>query len=154
MTRLLLKWIQAAARFRWLLDSGSHGAHLKRPRNTMLRFLTFSRARLRSIPIPMSFGSKRLGTFPSDSLCSQKRRATDPVSAFGGIIGFNRTVTEDAARAIGETFFEAIAAPDYAPAALAVLASKKNLRVMRVRAAADRANVFDLRVISDNGMLV
>jgi len=84
----------------------------------------------------------------------EKARATDPVSAFGGIIGFNRTVTEDAARAIGETFFEAIAAPDYEPAALAVLASKKNLRVMRVRAAADRANVFDLRVISDNGLLV
>jgi phosphoribosylaminoimidazolecarboxamide formyltransferase/IMP cyclohydrolase len=84
----------------------------------------------------------------------EKARATDPVSAFGGIIGFNRTVTEAAARAIGETFFEAIAAPDYEPAALAVLASKKNLRVMRVHAGRARTALYDLRVISDNGLLI
>jgi len=84
----------------------------------------------------------------------EKARATDPVSAFGGIIGFNRTVTEAAARAIGETFFEAIAAPDYEPGALEVLASKKNLRVMRVSASPNRAALYDLRVISDNGLLI
>jgi len=84
----------------------------------------------------------------------EKARATDPVSAFGGIIGFNRTVTEAAARAIGETFFEAIAAPDYEAAALEVFASKKNLRVMRVRASKAAATQLDLRVISDNGLLI
>jgi phosphoribosylaminoimidazolecarboxamide formyltransferase/IMP cyclohydrolase len=84
----------------------------------------------------------------------EKARATDPVSAFGGIIGFNRTVTEAAARAIGETFFEAIAAPDYEPGALEVLTSKKNLRVMRVNSSVNRTSDYDLRVISDNGLLI
>jgi phosphoribosylaminoimidazolecarboxamide formyltransferase / IMP cyclohydrolase len=84
----------------------------------------------------------------------EKARATDPVSAFGGIIGFNRTVTEAAAQAIGETFFEAIAAPDYEPVALKVLAAKKNLRVMQVRPSEPGSKPYDLRVISDNGLLV
>jgi phosphoribosylaminoimidazolecarboxamide formyltransferase / IMP cyclohydrolase len=84
----------------------------------------------------------------------EKARASDPVSAFGGIIGFNRTVTEAAAQAIGETFFEAIAAPGYEPAALKLLSSKKNLRVMRVRLGDQAASPYDLRVISDNGLLV
>ncbi|PYP85505.1 MAG: bifunctional phosphoribosylaminoimidazolecarboxamide formyltransferase/inosine monophosphate cyclohydrolase [Blastocatellia bacterium AA13] len=82
----------------------------------------------------------------------EKARATDPVSAYGGIIGFNRTVTEAAARAIAETFFEAIAAPDYDPEALAIFTSKKNLRVMRMGDHTDRSP-FDLRMIS-GGLLV
>ncbi|HSB12547.1 MAG TPA: bifunctional phosphoribosylaminoimidazolecarboxamide formyltransferase/IMP cyclohydrolase [Blastocatellia bacterium] len=84
----------------------------------------------------------------------EKARATDPVSAFGGIIGLNRTVTEAAARLIGETFFEAIAAPDYESGALEVLATKKNLRVMRVPASGAVGERLDLRVISGNGVLV
>jgi len=83
-----------------------------------------------------------------------KARATDPVSAFGGIIGFNRVVTEAAARAIAETFFEAIVAPDYEPAALEVLATKKNLRVLRVRSTQASEDQWDLRLITDNGMLL
>jgi phosphoribosylaminoimidazolecarboxamide formyltransferase/IMP cyclohydrolase len=84
----------------------------------------------------------------------EKARATDPTSAFGGIIGFNRTVTGAAARVIAGTFFEAIAAPGYEPAALEVFAAKKNLRVMRVRPSDSGAARFDLRVISDNGLLI
>ncbi|MFY9556045.1 MAG: bifunctional phosphoribosylaminoimidazolecarboxamide formyltransferase/IMP cyclohydrolase [Blastocatellia bacterium] len=84
----------------------------------------------------------------------EKARATDPVSAFGGIIGFNRPVTEAAAQAIGETFFEAIAAPDYEPGALAVFGSKKNLRVMRVLGSRGSPARLDLRVITDNGLLL
>ena len=63
-------------------------------------------------------------------------------------------MSEAAAQAIGETFFEAIAAPDYDPAALKVLASKKNLRVMRVQMGEPDQKPYDLRVISDNGLLV
>jgi phosphoribosylaminoimidazolecarboxamide formyltransferase/IMP cyclohydrolase len=84
----------------------------------------------------------------------EKARATDPVSAFGGIIGFNRTVTESAAQAIASTFFEAIAAPDYEPAALSVFAAKKNLRVMRVPSSPTSADQYDVRVISDGGILI
>ncbi|HSE36653.1 MAG TPA: bifunctional phosphoribosylaminoimidazolecarboxamide formyltransferase/IMP cyclohydrolase [Blastocatellia bacterium] len=84
----------------------------------------------------------------------EKARATDPVSAFGGIIGFNRTVTEAAARAIAETFFEAIAAPGYESAALEIFAAKKNLRVMRVARTASAGSDYDVRAISDMGLLI
>jgi phosphoribosylaminoimidazolecarboxamide formyltransferase / IMP cyclohydrolase len=57
--------------------------------------------------------------------------ACDPVSAFGGIVAFNRTVDETAARAIVEIFVEVVVAPDFEDAALEVLKTKKNLRVLR-----------------------
>jgi phosphoribosylaminoimidazolecarboxamide formyltransferase / IMP cyclohydrolase len=61
----------------------------------------------------------------------RKALACDPVSAFGGIVAFNRTLDEAAARAMTEIFVEVIIAPDYEPAALEVLRTKKNLRVLR-----------------------
>ncbi|MCA1629890.1 MAG: bifunctional phosphoribosylaminoimidazolecarboxamide formyltransferase/IMP cyclohydrolase [Acidobacteria bacterium] len=57
--------------------------------------------------------------------------ATDPTSAFGGIVAFNRTVGEAAARAVVEIFTEVVVAPDFDAAALEVLRAKKNLRVLR-----------------------
>jgi phosphoribosylaminoimidazolecarboxamide formyltransferase/IMP cyclohydrolase len=57
--------------------------------------------------------------------------ATDPVSAFGGIVAFNRPVDAEAARAVVEIFTEVVIAPDFEPAALEVLRAKKNLRVLR-----------------------
>jgi phosphoribosylaminoimidazolecarboxamide formyltransferase/IMP cyclohydrolase len=61
----------------------------------------------------------------------RKALACDPVSAFGGIVAFNRNVDEASARAVTEIFTEVIIAPDYEPAALEVLKAKKNLRVLR-----------------------
>jgi len=81
----------------------------------------------------------------------EKAKATDPVSAFGGIIGFNRPVTGAAAEAIAGTFFEAIVAPDYDPQALDIFRSKKNLRVMRTQASGGEQ--YDIRAIS-GGLLV
>src|SRR5918912_1393593 len=57
--------------------------------------------------------------------------ATDPVSAYGGIVAFNRNVDEAAARAVVEIFTEVVIAPEFEPAALDVLRTKKNLRVLR-----------------------
>lgn len=57
--------------------------------------------------------------------------ATDPTSAFGGIVAFNRPVDEAAARAVVEIFTEVVVAPSYDPQALEILRSKKNLRVLR-----------------------
>jgi phosphoribosylaminoimidazolecarboxamide formyltransferase / IMP cyclohydrolase len=57
--------------------------------------------------------------------------ATDPISAFGGIVAFNCPVDEAAARAVIEIFTEVIVAPDYDPGALEILRQKKNLRVLR-----------------------
>jgi len=57
--------------------------------------------------------------------------ACDPVSAFGGIVAFNRKVDQAAARALIEIFTEVVIAPDFDEAALDVLKTKKNLRVLR-----------------------
>ncbi|HKS27060.1 MAG TPA: bifunctional phosphoribosylaminoimidazolecarboxamide formyltransferase/IMP cyclohydrolase, partial [Pyrinomonadaceae bacterium] len=82
------------------------------------------------------------------------RRAleTDPVSAFGGIVAFNRRVDERAARAVAEIFTEVVVAPDYDEAALDVLRSKKNLRVLRLGETM-QAEGLEYRQIS-GGMLV
>jgi phosphoribosylaminoimidazolecarboxamide formyltransferase/IMP cyclohydrolase len=68
---------------------------------------------------------------PSAVDAYRKALATDPISAFGGIVAFNCPVDETAARAVIEIFTEVIVAPDYDPQALDVLRQKKNLRVLR-----------------------
>jgi phosphoribosylaminoimidazolecarboxamide formyltransferase/IMP cyclohydrolase len=67
-----------------------------------------------------------------DTLAEAYRRAHagDPVSAYGGILGFNREVDADTAQLISEIFYEAIIAPSYTSAALEILTRKKNLRLL------------------------
>ncbi len=62
----------------------------------------------------------------------RKAFEADPVSAYGGVLAFNRAVEEETAGEIAKTFVEAIAAPDYSPEALAILTKKKNLRLLKV----------------------
>jgi phosphoribosylaminoimidazolecarboxamide formyltransferase/IMP cyclohydrolase len=57
--------------------------------------------------------------------------ACDTVSAFGGIIALNRTLTAKAAEKIMAIFSEVIIAPDIEPAALEILSAKKNIRVLK-----------------------
>ena len=78
--------------------------------------------------------------------------ACDPVSAFGGIVAFNRTVDVAAAQAVVEIFVEVVIAPDFDEAALEVLTAKKNLRVLRA-GAAKTSEGFEYKQIS-GGMLV
>ncbi len=61
-----------------------------------------------------------------------KARETDPVSVFGGIIGFNRAVTAQTAEEILKNFVEAVIAPGYEDGALELFAQKKNVRVMEL----------------------
>jgi phosphoribosylaminoimidazolecarboxamide formyltransferase / IMP cyclohydrolase len=61
-----------------------------------------------------------------------KALQADPVSAYGGVLAFNRVLDEDTAREVAKLFVEAIAAPDYDPGARAAFASKKNLRLLKV----------------------
>ena len=57
----------------------------------------------------------------------------DPLSAFGSIVGLNKTVDEAAAKEIaGADFVECVIGPGYSEAALEILKSKKNLRILRV----------------------
>jgi phosphoribosylaminoimidazolecarboxamide formyltransferase/IMP cyclohydrolase len=65
----------------------------------------------------------------------QKALSSDPVSAFGGVIGINRTVDADAAAEISKLFVEAIAAPAFTPEARERFAAKKNLRLVEVHSA-------------------
>ncbi len=63
--------------------------------------------------------------------------ACDPVSAYGGVIGVNREVDAETATEIARLFVEAIAAPGYSSDALAILTTKKNLRLTRVEPGAE-----------------
>jgi phosphoribosylaminoimidazolecarboxamide formyltransferase / IMP cyclohydrolase len=65
----------------------------------------------------------------------QKALATDPVSAFGSVIGINREVDEALAEEITKLFVEAIAAPSFSEAARTKLSARKNLRLLIVKQA-------------------
>ncbi|MBX3266453.1 MAG: bifunctional phosphoribosylaminoimidazolecarboxamide formyltransferase/IMP cyclohydrolase [Acidobacteria bacterium] len=82
----------------------------------------------------------------------ERALATDPVSAFGGIVAFNRTVDAEAAEAVIKVFTEVVVAPDFSPQALAVFETKKNLRVLRVHPEMG-ATGLEVRQIT-GGMLV
>jgi len=82
----------------------------------------------------------------------RKALATDPLSAFGGIVALNQTVTEEAARAVTEVFTEVIVAPEYTATAVEILRAKKNLRVLRP-GTSEAIDEVEYRQIS-GGMLV
>lgn len=71
-----------------------------------------------------------LGATPVEAYV--KARETDPVSAFGGVIAFNRRVDLAAAKEITSTFVEVVIAPGYAEEALSELTRKKDLRLLEV----------------------
>jgi phosphoribosylaminoimidazolecarboxamide formyltransferase/IMP cyclohydrolase len=59
-----------------------------------------------------------------------KALACDPMSAFGGVIAFNRPVSEELAEALHENFVEVLIAPDYEHGALGVLQQKEAIRIL------------------------
>lgn len=91
-----------------------------------------------------------LGT--SAEVAYRRALVTDPLSAFGGVVAFNRPVDEAAARAVVEIFTEVIIAPGYEDEALEVLRAKKNLRVLR-GVSSDSGLGLEYKQIS-GGMLV
>ncbi len=82
---------------------------------------------------------------------------TDPTSAFGGILAFNRPLDEATARQIGDNkqFVEVLIAPHVTPEARAVLASKVNVRVLEVpeSQSGDQPNAMDFKRVG-GGMLL
>jgi phosphoribosylaminoimidazolecarboxamide formyltransferase/IMP cyclohydrolase len=80
----------------------------------------------------------------------QRALASDPVSAFGGVLGINREVDAAAAEEIAKLFVEAIVAPAFSPEALTRFAAKKNLRLIQI------APAFTPRVLKQisGGVLV
>ncbi|HSF47522.1 MAG TPA: bifunctional phosphoribosylaminoimidazolecarboxamide formyltransferase/IMP cyclohydrolase [Burkholderiales bacterium] len=70
--------------------------------------------------------------------------ATDPTSAFGGIIAFNCEVDAEAAQTVTAQFLEVLIAPEFSPAAREILAQKSNVRVLQVPVAVG-ANRLDFK---------
>lgn len=83
-----------------------------------------------------------------------KAQASDPVSAFGGIVAFNRPIDGQLAQMMAETFWEVILAPGFSPEALGVFCAKKQLRLLETP---DRwplsAGGLDLRSIGGGFLL-
>jgi phosphoribosylaminoimidazolecarboxamide formyltransferase/IMP cyclohydrolase len=61
-----------------------------------------------------------------------KAHATDPISAYGGVVASNRAITAEAAHQIAEIFTEVVAAPSFSAEAIEILSVKKNLRILEV----------------------
>ncbi len=80
----------------------------------------------------------------------RKAHECDSLSAFGGVIATNRTVTVAMADRVKDIFTEVVVAPDFEPEALEILSAKKNIRLLK---AAPRQRVGDMRIIS-GGMLL
>jgi phosphoribosylaminoimidazolecarboxamide formyltransferase/IMP cyclohydrolase len=79
--------------------------------------------------------------------------ATDPVSAFGGIIAFNRPVNAATLEAVAAQFVEVVVAPAYEADALPVIASRKNVRVLEVPLPANGREELDFKRVG-GGFLV
>jgi phosphoribosylaminoimidazolecarboxamide formyltransferase / IMP cyclohydrolase len=73
-----------------------------------------------------------IATAPTLEEAYARALASDPVSAYGGIIAANRPVDEATAKAIKDLFVECIIAPGFSAEALAVLAAKKNCRLVQM----------------------
>jgi phosphoribosylaminoimidazolecarboxamide formyltransferase/IMP cyclohydrolase len=97
---------------------------------------------------PSSVG---LGDDPAAAF--EKAMAGDPVSAYGGVVGFNREVDVDAARIMSKHFLECVGAPGYRQEAAEKLTGKKRLRVVRMPSELWEKGGLDTRGMKD-GMLV
>jgi phosphoribosylaminoimidazolecarboxamide formyltransferase/IMP cyclohydrolase len=96
-----------------------------------------------------------LSSHPDLAQAYQQAYSGDTVSAFGGIVGYNRPVTAAAAEAMSPVFYEVVVAPGYEPEALKILEKKRNMRVLEVDPSdrSSEAIPYDIRPIT-GGILV
>jgi phosphoribosylaminoimidazolecarboxamide formyltransferase/IMP cyclohydrolase len=93
-------------------------------------------------PCGTALGSEAKASF-------ERALACDPLSAFGGVIAFNRKVDQRAAESVAEHFFEGVVAPSFDEDARAALARKKKLRLLEIGDLAKfRRGGMDLRRVS------
>jgi phosphoribosylaminoimidazolecarboxamide formyltransferase / IMP cyclohydrolase len=83
----------------------------------------------------------------------KKALASDPVSAYGGIVALNRSVDQATAEEISHTFMETVIAPAFDEEALAILTKKKNLRLLTAPLLDEVNQAFDKKKVS-GGLLV
>ena len=77
----------------------------------------------------------------------------DTVSAYGGTVGFNRTVTAETAEAMKGVLYDIVVAPDYEPEALSTLQKRRRTRVLRVPLSEGNRRGLDVRSVS-GGVLI
>ena len=99
--------------------------------------------------------SNPCGVSVGDDLLDVYNRAfnADSLSAFGGIIAFNRTCTKEVAEEISNVFVEIVLAPEFEPGALEIFKKKKNLRVLEIGEFGKRSPKLEVRNI-DGGLLI
>ncbi len=83
----------------------------------------------------------------------------DRIAAFGGAVILNRPLDKDTAELIGSNYFEVVAAPEYEPGTLDILAGRKNLRVLHLPALGsleDYAGIpfLDIKSLTDGGLVL
>ena len=77
----------------------------------------------------------------------------DSVSAYGGIVGFNRPVTRATADAMRGVLYDIIVAPDYEEDALAVLRRRRRTRILRIDPEKGHATHLDLRLVTGGALV-
>jgi phosphoribosylaminoimidazolecarboxamide formyltransferase / IMP cyclohydrolase len=84
----------------------------------------------------------------------KKALATDPVSAFGGIVAFNRPVDKATAEELAKIFLEVIMAPSFDATAIDILSAKKNVRLLEISTASGKyVSGYDFRRVA-GGLLI
>jgi len=101
------------------------------------------------------------GAALGDSLAEACNRAnrTDRIAAFGGAVVLNRAIDRDSAELLAQNYLEVVCAPDFEDGTLAILAKRKNLRVLRMGridrlADFERYRFVDLKSLIDGGIIV
>jgi len=100
----------------------------------------------RAVAIIKHTNPSGVGTGTTSEEAYRRALATDPVSAFGGIVAFNRKVDAEVAASINEIFTEVVLAPDYDDEAIAVLSSKKNVRILRMPASSNQSEISNSEI--------
>jgi phosphoribosylaminoimidazolecarboxamide formyltransferase/IMP cyclohydrolase len=106
----------------------------------------------RAVAIIKHTNPSGVGLGSSNLEAHQRALATDPVSAFGGIVALNRTADAESALAINKVFTEVVIAPEFEPEALEIFRKKKNLRLLKI-SGADGLSALEHRQIG-GGFLV
>ena len=81
----------------------------------------------------------------------RKAHACDPVSAYGGVIATNATVTAQMARQVSPIFTEVVAAPAFAEEAVTILSAKKNLRLLLIEP--PRHEGYEIKPVSGGAVI-
>lgn len=94
-----------------------------------------------------------VGSAPTIAAAYQNALATDPKSAFGGIVAMNRTLDLNGATAIDKIFTEVIIAPDYAPGVAELLQKKKDRRLIRQQKPLRKSQQMVIRTVAGGALV-